>query len=516
MHNSYFFLKRLSAGLQQKISGWKIGACFSQEKNELVLGLHSGNEEMYIKADQNPQFSCLSFPDSFARAKKNSIDLFPRMIGCRIVGVYQYRYERAFGIMLENDLLLLFKLFGNFSNILLFEQGVCIDVFKHNLHDEEKIHPENLDREIKSDKAGFLASGCDPKKFLPAIDDRMMDHLNYTGFAALDENKKWDRLKEFLHELDNAGFFVIDRDEKIKLSLFREGKVLAEFNDPMQAVTDFYYRHQRQHWLRQEKSELIRIVRGQLKKLEQYIKKAEQKQEEGLPHLDYRQTADILMANLHALDYGKKEAELFDFYHNRMVTIRLNPKLSPQKNAEQFYRKSKNQKKEIEIFEKNLREKKKSLFRFRNLAREIEEAEDLKSLRALNEVHGIRTVKEKGEEPARFKFYEFMGFSIFVGRNARNNEELTFGYGYKDDLWLHAKDVSGSHVLIKYQSGKTIPKPVIERAAELAAFYSKNRNVTVCPVIYTEKKYVRKIKGAHPGTVKVEKENIFFVTPAEW
>jgi hypothetical protein len=78
VHNNYFFLRKLSANLRQKIPGWKIGACFSQEKNELIIGLYSDVEEFYIRADQNPQFSCLSFPASFFSAKKNSIDLFPR------------------------------------------------------------------------------------------------------------------------------------------------------------------------------------------------------------------------------------------------------------------------------------------------------------------------------------------------------------------------------------------------------------------------------------------------------
>jgi len=90
-----------------------------------------------------------------------------------------------------------------------------------------------------------------------------------------------------------------------------------------------------------------------------------------------------------------------------------------------------------------------------------------------------------------------------------------YEYGYKDDLWLHAKDVSGSHVLIKYQAGKSFPRPVIEKAGQLAAYYSKNRHSTVCPVIYTEKKYVRKLKGAPPGTVRVEKESILFSNPAD-
>ena len=84
---------------------------------------------------------------------------------------------------------------------------------------------------------------------------------------------------------------------------------------------------------------------------------------------------------------------------------------------------------------------------------------------------------------------------------------------HKDDLWLHAKDVSGSHVIIKFQAGKTFPTTVIEKAAQLAAWYSKRKSDSLCPVIYTPKKFVRKPKGAAPGSVIVDRENVILVTP---
>ena len=80
-------------------------------------------------------------------------------------------------------------------------------------------------------------------------------------------------------------------------------------------------------------------------------------------------------------------------------------------------------------------------------------------------------------------------------------------------FWLHAKDVSGSHVIIKEIAGKSFPKPVIEKAAEMAAFHSKKRNESLCPVIYTPRKFVRKRKGDAPGAVVLEKEQVILVEP---
>ena len=107
-----------------------------------------------------------------------------------------------------------------------------------------------------------------------------------------------------------------------------------------------------------------------------------------------------------------------------------------------------------------------------------------------------------------------MDYDILVGKNAASNEKLTFAVGNKNDLWLHARDIAGSHVLVRSKSSRTIPRPVIQRAAELAAYFSKNRNNSMCPVIYTFRKYIRKVKGGNAGQVVVEREEIIFVKPA--
>ena len=112
-----------------------------------------------------------------------------------------------------------------------------------------------------------------------------------------------------------------------------------------------------------------------------------------------------------------------------------------------------------------------------------------------------------------FHEFEFKGYKIWVGRNAESNDKLTLKYSHKDDLWLHAKDVAGSHVLIKHQSGKNFPKDVIERAAELAAYNSKRKTDSLCPVTVTPKKFVRKRKGDPAGAVVVEREDVIMVEP---
>jgi len=100
-----------------------------------------------------------------------------------------------------------------------------------------------------------------------------------------------------------------------------------------------------------------------------------------------------------------------------------------------------------------------------------------------------------------------------VGKSSKANDEMLRRYVWKEDLWLHAKDVSGSHVILKYKAGQRFPAPTIERAAELAAYYSKNKTESLAAVIYTPCKFVRKVKGSAPGAVMVDKESVIMVHP---
>ena len=104
------------------------------------------------------------------------------------------------------------------------------------------------------------------------------------------------------------------------------------------------------------------------------------------------------------------------------------------------------------------------------------------------------------------------GFDIFVGRNNRQNDYVTFKVARPDDIWLHVKDIPGSHVVIKAQ-GKEVPEMTLLDAALLAAYFSKARNGENVPLDYTQRKHVRKPKGAKPGMVIYDHQTTLFVSP---
>jgi predicted ribosome quality control (RQC) complex YloA/Tae2 family protein len=248
---------------------------------------------------------------------------------------------------------------------------------------------------------------------------------------------------------------------------------------------------------------------------ENYCKKNLQRLEEVKQDDHYRLWADLIMANLHTIKGDEEKIVVPNYFQNDQSPqeIRLKKSITPQKNAELYYRKAKNQHIEIARLEASMAQKQEEMKALRHQIATVEKADDLKTLRGIRVT--IRPEQEKNESrPLPYHEFEFKGYRILVGKNAQANDTLTSKYGHKEDLWLHAKDVSGSHVLIKYQSGKNFPKDVIEYAASLAAYNSKRRNESLCPVIVTPKKFVRKRKGDPPGAVVVEREDVIMVAPA--
>ena len=218
------------------------------------------------------------------------------------------------------------------------------------------------------------------------------------------------------------------------------------------------------------------------------------------------------MANMHVIKQGSENITLTDFESGDPVEIKLKRELSPQKNAELFYKKAKNQHIEIRHLTNSIEQKNNEIASLKNKIGVIESATGLTELRAQS---GGKAAKPKGQEiPLPYHEVEFRGFKIWIGKNAESNDTLTLKHAYKEDLWLHAKDVPGSHVIIKYQSGKKFPKDVIEAAASIAAWHSKRKNESLCPVTVTPKKFVRKRKGDPAGAVVVEREDVLLVKPS--
>jgi len=259
----------------------------------------------------------------------------------------------------------------------------------------------------------------------------------------------------------------------------------------------------------EEKRKLLSHYQAEIKKTTAYLLKTEQALVQFKNAVPLEEIGHLLMANLHLIPLGVSEYELNDFYRNRPLKIKLKKDLSAQQNAEVYYRKAKNKKNEEQQLLEQLTKAKSKL---EVLAQNLSLAGQAQTLKQLKLLRPESTTKVS-DKTGRFKQFQYEGFTILVGKNAANNDELTFKYSHKNDLWLHARDVSGSHVIIRYRQGTIFPKPVIEYAASLAAYYSKAKGSSLVPVVYCERKFVRKPKGAAPGEVLHQKSEMIMAEP---
>jgi predicted ribosome quality control (RQC) complex YloA/Tae2 family protein len=514
VHNNYYFLRHLTKAIEPIITDAVISECFSQNKEELIIRFETRSDPFFIKASLHTTFTCLAFPMQFHRAKKNSIDLFEILIGQRVQSVTQFNNERSFALRLSNNLTLLFKMHGNRSNIILFENEKILTLFKKNIPTDHQLDLSSLNREIDWSYENFITHRNEPAKIYFTFGKLIWQYLDLLDYKIKDIEQQWQMINDVKKELDTANFYVSEWKDIPVLSLIKTGLIKRHFTDPVKAINEFYFTFTQVFVLTQEKREILSALNSKLQSYENYIKKTKDKLTELEQGNNYKVWADLIMANMHHVEPGSEKVLLNDFYdEDKPVEIKLKKDFSAQKNAEVYYKKSKNQNIELGHLRDALTQKQKAIDEVTAQLLTLQGVSDLKTLRQVSATFQ-HDVKESAEGKV-LPYHEFIvnGFKIWVGRNAQSNDILTLKFGYKEDLWLHAKDVAGSHVIIKHQAGKNFPKDVIERAAQLAAYNSKRKNETLCPVIVTPKKFVRKRKGDPAGAVIVEREDVMMVEP---
>ncbi len=516
MQNNYYYLRQLSAHLERKLTGWILAVCFSQEKDEVVLGFCRGQEEFYLKAVLRPDLACLVFPVDFNRARRNSVNLFEEIVNLEVTGVVQYENERSFALRFTRDYLLLFKMHGSRANLILFRGQEAIELFNQKLVADEALKPDTLHRPLEQTYGAFLQHNRQVMRLYPTLGKLVNGYLQDSGFGSLAPEAQWIMLQDVVKKLENPTFYITLLGELPTLSLLPLGDVQETTADPVEAANLFYSRYARISFLDREKREAVKSLLKRKAQTESYLAKTWEKLNELENETRHGQMADILMANMHQIPPFSESVELEDFYRNRTVRIKLKKDLSAQRNAEVYYRKARNEKIEIRNLEEAIARKEGDLAEITRHLTATDAFESTRELRKYLKENGLSGEKTADTPEQLFRQYEMMGFQIWMGRSARNNDLLTVQFARKEDLWLHAKDVSGSHVIIRHQSGQNFPDPVIRKAAALAAWHSRKRNDTVCPVTVTPRKYVRKQKGLPEGAVIVEKEKVVLVRPADW
>ncbi|MFT4033462.1 MAG: NFACT RNA binding domain-containing protein [Siphonobacter sp.] len=519
MQSNYYFLRQLSQSLAVHLKDLVLAECFSQEKDELILGFSAEGKQwrkrrdFYIRATIRPDFVALSFPDDFRRAGKNTVDLFSELLDKPVLGVRQFLNERAFSIEFADDYHLIFKLFGNRSNLVLVQGVEVVDLFHNKLVTDEQLNIQMLDRPLDQSYEAFERANGDWRKLFPTFGKDVSGWLDRQGYRNLDNSGRWALIQQVLSFLEKPNYYIKTVDYQPVLTLVPDGAEKT-FTEPVEAANNFFYAYSRINVFDREKGQIVRLLQKRKQKTQLYIDSVYAKLNDMGRSIKHEEIGHIIMANLHQIPERTDGIELFDFYRDQLIMVRLKADLSPQKNAENYYRKAKNEKIEVEHLMEALEVREQEIAAYDEQIQQVESIETLKELRKYLKTSGLDKIEKPDTSPAAlFKRFEYQGFEIFVGKNAKNNDLLTQRYTRKEDLWLHARDVTGSHVIIRHQAGKRFPNPVIERAAQLAAYYSKRRHDSLCPVIVTPKKYVRKTRDLQEGQVIIDKEEVVMIEP---
>jgi len=563
-----FFLSAVLDEIRQKATGARVEKIHQPSRDTVVVHLRcEGGREKLLFAP-NPAAPRLHLttanPENPAEPPMFCMLLRKHLMGARICKITQPDMERAATFVFDcTDEMgypvqkrLVAELMGRTCNLYLLDpEGRIIDCLRRIGLDETskrpalpglkyqepdavaKANPLHLQKE---DYVNLLTqSGSD------ILSDRLMDVLGGLSplvcreaalFAAgstdarvdsLDINDAGEKLYLFFREhlTHPAPWFYAAPDGTPKQFTFCP---IREYGGCRQAETftslldSYYILKDRKDALRQKSQALRKTVSNLCQRTQRKLAIQEKELSATYDRERLRQLGDIVTANIHRIIKGQTILQAEDFYDEemKMIDIPISPILSPQQNASKFYKdytRMKNAEKEltrqIELGQIELQYLQSVLDELNRAQTEQEIEEIRQELHAGGYVRldGAKKRMRHGKlQPMRFESTN--GYPIYVGRNNQQNDELTFKLARKDDIWLHAQKVHGSHVIISC-GGTKPPDDTITQAAQLAAHYSESTGGQNIPVDVTPVKQVKKLSGAKPGMVIYHTYRTVIVNP---
>ncbi len=520
---NYYELIYLLKEFKTKLSNCWIEQAVTPFKNQLEVFMANGEESFRLIFNGSPGNAAL-FLDSYRPAKKsNTQQFFEEIHGQSIKDFSLIENERMLYFDFGDEKKLWFKLFGNSANVFLTEKDVITETFKvrdnvgvivlaekgATLFDEKWDEQRSIAQNIRKQIPLF------PKAWIEVLSDYYKDQ-EFEIAQILPHLQQIDQqLREQVEPriLENGTHTIIP----FELLPLNHDQSFETVNDLVRYRFKNYAHDQR---LNQQKNELLKALKRQIKRGKSSLNNLYQA-DKGIDKAEkYEQYGHILMANAHL---GMPDAQnmTFDDLYNagEKVTIDLEEKKSIAENAQKYYARSSNSMKSYEEALERIPKLEDQVKKLELIADELEGIKDLRELQDWKKENKsliddvLPNSGNAQNEVSPFHEFELNGYTLWIGKNARNND-LLVQTAHKEDVWLHARGVAGSHVIIRMNNNKSMPDMrLIEEVAGFAAYQSKAKGSKLAPVIYTKKKYVRKPKGVAPGAVIVQKENVIIVEP---
>lgn len=552
-------IRALTTEFDKILTGGRINKIAQPEKDELLLTIKTKEGQYRLLLSVNPSLPLAYLTDSNKTSPLTAPNfcmlLRKHLNNGRIISITQPDLERIIDIAIEHlnemgDLCLkhlIIELMGKYSNIIFTDDNnKIIDSIKRVNASVSSVRevlpgypyfiPNTTEKHdaLTTTKEDFINFACSKNLHLTkAI------YTTYTGFSpaiaeeicyasGLDSNLSASML-DFDYKLHLAGIFC-NYVEEIKNCQFApciayDNSIPKEyyvkkpysyhennlrFFDSVSKMLEAFYAEKNSHTrIHQRSGDLRQIINTNLER--NYKKYSLQlKQLDDTKNRDkYKLFGELLNAYGYEILSGAKECTVLNYYTGENITIPLNEDLSPQENSRKYYEKYNKQKRTFDALSEQIKSTKTEIDQLESIKTSLEIAivyEDLIQIKEELATYGF--IKNKASSKARvekakskpFHYLSSDGFDIYVGKNNIQNEELTFKFANGNDYWFHAKDMPGSHVIVK-TGNMPLPDTTYEDAARLAAYYSKGRNMEKVEVDYVEKKFVKKVPGAPLGFV---------------
>ncbi len=538
MLSNYHTLGYIATTLQTTLRGKRISQIFTQNPDELAIGFDPGTPFLIVSCRSD--LNAVYLHDRFARARANTADVLPDAVGRTVVDVQILPGDRVITLTLASGGRLLLQFFGTRANILLVDAaGGILDAFLRSRMPPGGSRPGPT--EVLYDVAGlpahFQASGTATlasalRTAMPTLGATLVRELLFRSSllpsvpaSTLPPDRTDDLCRELRHMLEEirTPHFRVYSDRRGAPACFSliPLRHLAEctehtFDDIHAAVRFFAGRYRAAREVGEKLSALRTSVRQKHDRTERSLHAMEEDARESQRADQYESWGHTLLANL---DRIRKGDAVFD---PDGVCIPLERALAPARNAQRYFEKAKRARAAAAQTSARIGPARERLLAAQTILDRLDAISSAEDFRLFQEEHApameLLGLSEKARRRAALPFRVFTvegNFEVWVGKNSTSNDLLTLHHAKPNDLWFHARGCSGSHVILKIATGHGTPgKRAKEQAAAIAACFSKMKNATTVPVAMTERKYVRKPKGASPGTVVLERESVLFVTPA--
>lgn len=536
-----FFLHHLTKELQEQVLYGRIQKVNQPFERELVLTIRNNRQKYKLLLSAHPVFGRVQTtkaelpnpqtPNTFTMIMRKYLQ------GAVIESITQIDNDRILEIAVSNkneigdhiQATLVVEIMGKHSNIILIDkaESKIIESIKH------VGFSQNSYRTILPGSTYIAPPQTDSVNPFTIKDEKLFELLQTEELSAKNLQKLFqglgrdtasqlaaqlsnDKLKEF------RSFFA----QEIKPNLTEKSFAAVPFTDSGQSfpslseLLDYFYQDKAERdRIAQQASDLIHRVQNELEK---NIKKLG-KQEKELADTDnaeeFRQKGELLTTFLSMVPNNQDSVELDNYYTNEKITIALDKALTPNQNAQRYFKKYQKLKEAVKHLTGLIDETKQTINYFESVDYNLSQAnlDEIEDIREELVQAGFMKRRSTDKRHKRKKPEQYLASDgktiIMVGRNNLQNEELTFKMAKKGELWFHAKDIPGSHVIIKDNLNPS--DEVKTDAAELAAYYSKARLSNLIQVDMIEAKKLNKPSGGKPGFVTYTGQKTLRVTPTE-